>query len=619
MNITSYVTSERESALLVGDYNVYRAQATRRIHSLRKRLGQTTPKGRKYIPKAPVTADDIQRDHEFVNLLLMSAERAWAAAMAMKKAQSTENTQRRMPGSTKRQIYSRLSKAIQYAEHLQKCLQYKVLSCVSDTDNLEAAAYLASMRGALHFEKARWEPCIREYSVARVIYATLGSASRLDLFKDLLSNTVDPSIRYAAYQLRYSRTKAVSDIAIEGFPQGKSELLGQIKGLNPDALLTSEEAEAKGQKASYDTPSTINWRGRTVKIEDATIAQAIESANRKERELAKLHANGQSDVRELTAAYDDVINARQEAVDATKTAIEELMSEGVDTSDTRVQSLQLTRTAVNYAVIELMVGRNRNLCGQHDGAAFERTFSKRSRKPRKDGTNRVLREESTSVQVAKLRERVALYDSILQSIDAVGDLLGVAGDLSFMEELSSKRAYFRALKCLTIGRRYAILGELRNALALYARSLELTNSVLSTQSIEETEASDGLSKLDVKSKDLQRFHGLIEGTVSQYRALVELKDLMDQQKASAKDIYVPPLVERLGEYPAEDIDLMKLVNFPPKLQPIPVKPLFFDLAWNYIDYPGRGTSGVNVAPAAPETAAEVKKEPAKKGWFGFGR
>lgn len=68
MNITSYVTSERESALLVGDYNVYRAQATRRIHSLRKRLGQTTQKGRKYIPKAPVTADDIQRDHEYVKV-----------------------------------------------------------------------------------------------------------------------------------------------------------------------------------------------------------------------------------------------------------------------------------------------------------------------------------------------------------------------------------------------------------------------------------------------------------------------------------------------------------------------------------------------------------------------
>ncbi len=347
----------------------------------------------------------------------MSAERAWAAAMAMKNAQSTENTQKKMPGSTTRQIYSRLNKAIQYAEHLQVCLQDKALSCVNQMDDLEATAYLATMRGALHFEKARWESCIKEYSVARVIYATLGSASRLDLFKDLLSNTIDPSIRYAAYQLKLSRTKAVSDIAVERFPRGESELLEQIKSMNPDALLSSEESKAKGQTVSYDTPSAITWRGRTVKIEDATIAQAIGIADRKESELFKIHAKGQMDVRGLIAAYDDVINARQEAVDATKIAIDELMSEGVESGDARVQSLQLTRTAVNYAVIELRVGRNRQLCGHHDGAAFGRTSSKRSRRSRKKGTKHVLREESTSVQIARLRERVALYDSILQSID----------------------------------------------------------------------------------------------------------------------------------------------------------------------------------------------------------
>jgi signal recognition particle subunit SRP68 len=66
MNITSYVTSERQKGLLLGDYNVYRAQASRRIHSLRKRLGQATPKGRKYSPKSPITAEDVGRNNECV-------------------------------------------------------------------------------------------------------------------------------------------------------------------------------------------------------------------------------------------------------------------------------------------------------------------------------------------------------------------------------------------------------------------------------------------------------------------------------------------------------------------------------------------------------------------------
>ncbi len=386
------------------------------------------------------------RLHRFVNLLLMSAERAWAAAMAMKTAQSTENTQKKMVGSTKKQIVSRLSKAIQYAAHLRSCLREKTISRANDTDNMEAAAYLASLRGALHFEKARWDPCIQEYSVARAIYATLSSATRTDLFKDLLSSTVDPSIRYAAYQLRFPRTKAVSDIAIERFPSGENELRREVESINPNAFVTSEKAEKQGKTFTGNIPSTVTWRRRTVKIEDATIAQAIATANRKERDLSQTNQKASLDARELAAAYDDVINARQEAVDATKSALDELMAEGVDSSDARVQSLQLTRTAVNYAVIELRIGRNRALCGPQDGVYFGLTQSKRSRRPKKDGTTRVVQEESTSTKLARLRERVALYDSILQNLDTVRDLSGIAGDEAFMEELTAKRAYFRALK-----------------------------------------------------------------------------------------------------------------------------------------------------------------------------
>lgn len=85
------------------------------------------------------------------------------------------------------------------------------------------------------------------------------------------------------------------------------------------------------------------------------------------------------------------------------------------------------------------------------------------------------------------------------------------------------------------------------------------------------------------------------------------------------------MVERLDEYD-DDVDLKNLVRYPPKLQPIPVKPLFFDLAWNYIDYPGRtpaaaaATNGVTAETADEKAkpAAEEKKE-TKRGWFGFGR
>ena len=71
MDITRSISSERDRALLNGDYNAYHAQTSRRIHSLRRRLGTATPKGRKYIPKAAVTAESVAQNTEYVRYDLL--------------------------------------------------------------------------------------------------------------------------------------------------------------------------------------------------------------------------------------------------------------------------------------------------------------------------------------------------------------------------------------------------------------------------------------------------------------------------------------------------------------------------------------------------------------------
>lgn len=84
-----------------------------------------------------------------------------------------------------------------------------------------------------------------------------------------------------------------------------------------------------------------------------------------------------------------------------------------------------------------------------------------------------------------------------------------------------------------------------------------------------------------------------------------------------------PLVQRLDDFPTPgtNVDLKNLVAYPPRIEPVPVKPLFFDVAWNYIEYPGRAKKVVEetaVNGVGAETEAG-KEEPKKRGWFGFGR
>jgi signal recognition particle subunit SRP68 len=66
MNITESLVLQRDRSLLTGDYKTYHVRTSRRIHTLRKRLGVATPRGRKFTPKA-ITAEDVAKNVESVN------------------------------------------------------------------------------------------------------------------------------------------------------------------------------------------------------------------------------------------------------------------------------------------------------------------------------------------------------------------------------------------------------------------------------------------------------------------------------------------------------------------------------------------------------------------------
>jgi signal recognition particle subunit SRP68 len=115
---------------------------------------------------------------------------------------------------------------------------------------------------------------------------------------------------------------------------------------------------------------------------------------------------------------------------------------------------------------------------------------------------------------------------------------------------------------------------------------------------------------------------LLSGELQRARALVEISKLREADAnaaAAGKGVSIP-LVSRLSEYPSSGVvDLENIVVYPPKTEAVPVKPLFLDVAWNYIEYPG---SQVKPAKSVSENKAEPEHEaskPQKKGWFGFGR
>ncbi|KLJ07894.1 signal recognition particle subunit SRP68 [Blastomyces silverae] len=639
MDITSFVVSHREDALLAGDYNSYRAQLSRRLHTLRKKLGQTTQRGKKYSPKPTITAEKVAKDTSFAFLLLLSAERAWATAMHMKSTHSADPSTKGIVGSARRHIISRLNKATIYARQLVSVLQDPSAASASNTDLLEARGYLASLLGAFWMEKKRWDLCSQQYSLAKVIYGALSTKAKREAYRDLLSTTIDPGLRYAAYQLKLPRSAALESIAIKNIPSD-SAVRGELTAIDPDCLTQrgSDKQTTADGGAIQDIPQSITWRSRTVALEDAAISQALAAASLAESQLASWLSSpaGQSSSQsEKAANYDNVIIASQDAVDATKTAIDELSAEGIDQGDKRMQALQITRTAVNYALVGWRVGRNRMLCGAADGLSFEQEQVKGSGGKQKSGNSG----KSVGRRLARLRERTALYDATLQSLDFIRELPGVAGDANFMEELNAKHNYFQSLRCLAVGRAHSFLSNPKNALALFSRALDLASTALPPNTThnqqQEQQANQSPPRLDVSSPQVTALRSHLQSLVWQYRGIVEIERIASQPDNSSPSSLqlLPPMIERLDEYPASDshVDLTRLVTYPPKMEPIPVKPLFLDVAFNYIDYPGARKGGLPTgagAGAGAGTDGDVAmqdgqtseaKEPAKKGWFGFGR
>lgn len=131
----------------------------------------------------------------------------------------------------------------------------------------------------------------------------------------------------------------------------------------------------------------------------------------------------------------------------------------------------------------------------------------------------------------------------------------------------------------------------------------------------------------ISQSDFKYLRNLLQGELQHQRALVELSNLDRKTTASGGQTLSSPLIERLHEYPAAGggLDLKNLVSYPPKLEPVPVKPLFFDVAWNYIEYPGRSAEQRVANGRDHEKEKENGSAPyqqnahQKKGWFGFGR
>ncbi|XP_064805299.1 signal recognition particle subunit SRP68 [Oncorhynchus masou masou] len=535
--------SQQQHGLRHGDYQRYRGYCSRRLRRLRKTLGFKCGNRHKFTGKkvtVEMLSDNRYSDNRYLLLVLMEAERAWSYAMQLKQEANTEPRKRF-------HLLSRLRKAAKHGERLEKLCESPRVDAKT---KLEAQAYTSYLSGMVRFELQEWKAAMEAFNKCKTIYEKLASAftEELAVLYHQRVEEISPNIRYCAYNI--GDQNAMNELMQMRLSAGGG---GGMMAEKLEALITQTRAKQAA------TMSEVEWRGRTVpvKIDKARIfllglgdneAAIAQAANEETKE--RLYET-------LLAECRDTIQAVREEL---KT--EAKQRERSDEASGKVSNLQFLHSYLTYIKLWTVVKRNESMAHMLQAKLKEPQTDENKRGPRP-------------------QDLIRLYDIILQSLAELSTLQGMEEDHTFQKEVALKMLVYKAYRCFFIAQSYVLVKKWSEALVLYERVLKYAKEVQSKA-----------KSLNNSLKDLPDVQELItevnaEKYSLQAAAILDTEDAPEapsQQKVKDNT----PLCERLETFHLDPTLVGKqpnLVQFPPDFQPIPCKPLFFDLALNHVAFP----------------------------------
>lgn len=156
--------------------------------------------------------------------------------------------------------------------------------------------------------------------------------------------------------------------------------------------------------------------------------------------------------------------------------------------------------------------------------------------------------------------------------------------MAFDGELNVLSLYYKGCRCFQVALAYNDMKKTAESLALYQRSQ--TYVVQAKQGLSQIRSFNEDALLKVTEGDLSELESSIRAGSWKARAAWYLENGSEEQEISQHvDLEnTDVLLNHLDTYPST-ISEKHLVDFPPKFQPVAVKPFYFDLAANFVKYP----------------------------------
>ncbi|KAG8941964.1 hypothetical protein FRC04_003923 [Tulasnella sp. 424] len=264
------VNEERSiHGLRFGDYARYRRHCSNKIHRLRQALKLTHGKGKNFKKPPEVLTENLKDGHLLLDLF--EAERAWAYAQELLlESTKTQNT------PVRRHALSRFRKALQWAKELSdrsSILHSSSPQRISHTAHTEVTAYYLMLRGRFERTKDEFEAALSHLAVSRSILDALtnsATSSRDQALYAVFIDEVNPEIRYCAHQIGRAKAYDIDAIVAELAPKDGPTL---VPGYG--ALLDAVKTERTASTSASGTLEPFMWEGEPVPVRSPELVDAL--------------------------------------------------------------------------------------------------------------------------------------------------------------------------------------------------------------------------------------------------------------------------------------------------------------------------------------------------------
>lgn len=581
------------------DYERYRQYCTRRISRLRSATELTNRHGnqvRKYAERA-VTPADVVRDPRALCIPLASAERDWAAAMSAKRDAATAASG---PHRARRVTLSHLRRAARRAGTVAELAR-----AAADEDTLlEAEAYYQSMYATAALERESWSVALTAFEIAHKIYTGMAGVrsgtSAATLYERKLEE-IAQAVRFCKYNL--ARANVNSDTQGESGDEEGAALLQRLRSDAADAADAAggpndlsariEAALVEARRRAAQSFGHVTWCGVDVALRSERVREAVLTAQEETKAFDQV-----PDSRDIDT-YDKLFVTLSDTIKVVADERREFEA-STGTSDSRVVELEYILAFLTHIRLQHTIDRNLLL--------VDSLRARRASKP---------------------EDFVRLYDNLIANVTDVLALKGVDTDAAMANNAEAQRTLFKAHRCFHLAQCYHATHLEKEAAALFDR-VTAHAATLSGHYAEE-------AQIVVQESSIMKYRARAQAFLDELRLVnnlngVKLEDSGDirdadsetggndgsEEKSSNATQNIKMMVDHLDLLmsfaPDENKADVAICHLPPALEPVPCKPVLFDLAIDGLRLPSEGD---DVKTAKEEEAFQEDPKPEKPKPTGF--